>query len=784
MSRILRKTLLAERIWKFELDAPMIAQKALPGQFVALRCSEVGERIPITISEKDPDRGTITVVVQEAGLETREIAKLEEGGEMMDVFGPLGKPTEISRFGTCVCIGGGVGIAILRPIVKALKEAGNRVVTIVGARTKDLLILRDELGGLSDDLLVATDDGTEGTHGFVTHVLGQYLDGGKPCDHIWAIGPLRMMWGVRDIAKERDIPCTVSLNPVMLCATGMCGSCRVSVDGKTLFACIHGPEFEAKGVDFAQLEARQAMYKEAERKVVEQRATEAKEYHIPKPEKFREKEIQVITGAKEERAKRKVIPTHVPVTLLEPGERIKTFDEVSLGYTAEEAMAEANRCIECKDPKCISGCPVGVDIPKFIQQIREGKFADAYGTVCDSHMLGAICGRVCPQEQQCEKLCAIGKRFDPVCIGRLERFAADWAADHPQLMDGKLDVGPKPEWWTKVAVVGSGPAGLCCAADLAKAGVQVTIFEALHRPGGVLAYGIPEFRLPRGVLEREVQKVKDLGVDVVLNTIVGRTVTVQELFDQGFRAVFIGSGAGLPTFLNIPGENLKGVFSASEFLTRANLMRARLFPYYHTPIYVGDVTFVFGAGNTAMDAVRVAKRLGASDARILYRRTHEEAPARKEEIEHAEEEGIRFQWLISPLQFFGNDDGWLEAVEVQHMELGEPDASGRRRPVPIKGKTDVWKCDAAIIAVGQSPNPTIMQTTEGLTEGKRGTILVDMDNMATSLKGVYAGGDVVRGGATVIAAAGDGRRAAKAILEYLHSLPEFKGRAPTGAQAR
>lgn len=772
-NRILRKTRLAERIWEFEVEAPRIAKRAQAGQFVALRSSEVGERVPITISEKDPERGVITLVIQEAGMETQSLASLKEGEDILDVLGPLGKPTELQTEGTCVCIGGGVGIAILRPIVRALKEKGNRVVTILGARERSLLILRKELEALSDEVLVCTDDGSEGVHGLVTDVLRQYLDGGGQCDRVFAIGPLRMMWAVGDMATERNIPCTVSLNPVMLCASGMCGACRVSVGGETLFACVHGPEFEASKVNFAELQARQMMYREAEERVLREHATcSLEERHAELPERAA-KEIQMISGAAEgEPSKRKIIPKHVPVTILEPKERIKTFDEVSLGYSEEEAIAEANRCIECKNPGCVSGCPVGVNIPAFVSLIAQGKFAEAYQVVCEAHMLGAVCGRVCPQETQCEQLCALGKKFDSVCIGRLERFCADWAAAHPEAMaraNGQPVVAP--EWWAKVAVIGSGPAGLCCAADLAKAGVKVTIFEALHRPGGVLAYGIPEFRLPRGVVDREVQRVKDLGVDIELNVIVGRTVTLDDLFESGYQAVFVGSGAGLPTFLNIPGENLKGVFSANEFLTRVNLMRARLFPFYHTPIYVGDVTFVFGAGNTAMDAVRCALRLGSRDARILYRRSREEAPARHEELEHAEEEGVRFEFLVAPTRFIGNDDGWVTGVEIQRMELGEPDASGRRRPVPIEGSEEIWHCDCAIVAVGQSPNPTIPQTTPGLETGRRGVIVVDRETLATSIPGIYSGGDAVSGGTTVIEAAGHGRKAARSILRYLCSLP-------------
>ncbi len=452
-------------------------------------------------------------------------------------------------------------------------------------------------------------------------------------------------------------------------------------------------------------------------------------------------------------------PNKVPMPQQEPDVRNKNFDEVATGYTAEMAMEEASRCINCKNKPCMTGCPVNVPIPGFIEQVAAGNFEKAYEIITSENALPAICGRVCPQENQCEGKCVRGIKGEPVSIGRLERFVADYHMQH----------GTKPSYDIKpngrrVAVVGSGPAGITCAGELARKGYEVTIFEALHKAGGVLSYGIPEFRLPKSLVAKELENVTDLGVKIETNVVVGRSITVDDLFEKGYDAVFLGTGAGLPNFLRIPGENLLGVYSANEFLTRVNLMKGYKKGEAPTPVKIGKRVAVVGAGNVAMDAARTAKRLGAEDVYIVYRRGEEEVPARKEEVEHAKEEGVIFKLLNNPVKIHG-DDGWVKGIEVVEQKLGEPDASGRRRPEPIEGSNKIIDVETVVIAIGQSPNPLIRQTTEGLETEKWGGIIVNEDTNESTRKNVYAGGDVVTGAATVILAMGAGKKAARAIDE-------------------
>jgi len=443
-------------------------------------------------------------------------------------------------------------------------------------------------------------------------------------------------------------------------------------------------------------------------------------------------------------------------------ERIQNFDEVPYGYTEEMAIAEAKRCIQCKDPKCIEGCPVEIDIPGFIRLIAEGDFRGSVRVMKEKNLLPAVCGRVCPQEDQCEKFCVLGKKFEPVAIGRLERFIADWEA-----RQGEAEIPkPVPPTGKKVAIVGSGPAGLTVAGDLIKLGHKITIFEALHKPGGVLVYGIPEFRLPKEIVFREVDYLQKLGVELITSFIVGRTKTVDELLTE-YDAVFLGTGAGLPWFMFIPGENSKGIYSANEYLTRSNLMKAYRFPEYDTPIMQGKRVATIGGGNVAMDSARTALRLGAEESIVIYRRSKTEMPARDEEIEHAEEEGVIFNFLTNPVAYHADKDGWVKEIECIRMELGEPDASGRRRPVPIENSNFREPIDTVVVAIGNSPNPLVPATTPGLETTKHGTIVVDETTGRTSKKGVFAGGDIVTGAATVILAMGAGRVAARSIDEYL-----------------
>ena len=447
----------------------------------------------------------------------------------------------------------------------------------------------------------------------------------------------------------------------------------------------------------------------------------------------------------------------------DPNIRNKNFKEVAEGYTEEMAVEEAGRCLHCKHKPCMGGCPVNVKIPEFIALVAERKFAEDYEKIKETSSLPAICGRVCPQETQCEKYCVRGVKGEPVAIGRLERFVADW-----YMKNGTAKVEKPEQNGKKVAVIGAGPAGLTCAGDLAKKGYAVSVFEAFHTPGGVLVYGIPEFRLPKDIVKAEIEKLKELGVTIDTNMVIGKVLSVEELLnEEGFDAVFIGTGAGLPSFMGIEGENLNGVYSANEFLTRINLMKAYQFPAYDTPIYMGKNVVVVGGGNVAMDAARCAKRMGAENVSIVYRRSEEEMPARNEEIHHAKEEGIDFKLLCNPTQIIGTEDGWAEKVSCIRMELGEPDASGRRRPVPVEGSEFEIDAEVVIIAIGQSPNPLIKNTTPDLETNKRGCIVVKEETGETSKQGVYAGGDAVTGAATVILAMGAGKTAAQSIDEYL-----------------
>ncbi|MGI6372570.1 MAG: NADPH-dependent glutamate synthase [Caldicoprobacterales bacterium] len=456
----------------------------------------------------------------------------------------------------------------------------------------------------------------------------------------------------------------------------------------------------------------------------------------------------------------------VPMAEQEPGVRKHNFDEVSLGYTLEEAIQEAKRCIQCKRPRCVSGCPVNIRIPEFIDQIAKGNIDRAAEIIKETNNLPAICGRVCPQEEQCEAKCILGVKGDPIAIGRLERFAADYALEKERKNQVPVSNG------IKVAIVGSGPAGLTAAADLAKYGYEVHIFEAFHEPGGVLIYGIPEFRLPESLVRKEIEGIKDLGVKIHTNIIIGKTITIDELLEQGFKAVFIGSGAGLPKFMNIPGENLNGVYSANEYLTRINLMKAYDFPNNHTPIKVGHRVSVVGGGNVAMDAARSALRLGAEEVRIVYRRSEKEMPARLEEIHHAKKEGIIFDTLVNPVEVIG-DNGWVTGLKCVRMELGEPDSSGRRRPIEIPDSEFIQDVDIVIMAIGTSPNPLIVSTTPDLKAHSWGGIIVDEETGETSKEGVYAGGDAVTGAATVILAMEAGKKAAKAIHEKLKTREDL-----------
>ena len=765
MNTIVSKRFFSENVAEIVVEAPLIARSRRAGHFVIVRVDKNGERMPLTIADADVENGTITLVVQRIGVSSSKLCALEPGDQVADLVGPLGKATDIKNFGTVVCACGGVGAAPMLPIAKALKASGNRVVTVLAARTAELIILKEQLEAVSDEVIVMTDDGSMGQKGLVTTGVEQVINREK-VDKCVTIGPAIMMKFVALTTKKYNIPTEASLNTIMVDGTGMCGACRVTVNGKTKFVCVDGPEFDAHAVDFDEMLSRLRQYKNEE---VESMSLGGQEFSSLG---VTSEQVQSTLNSKASKpsvtplvppfagtAKDRVAIPRVKMNELKPEERIQSlYAEVNQGLTFEQAVTEAHRCLNCKKPTCVEGCPVNINIPGFIKQLEIGNILGAAEIIGESSTLPAVCGRVCPQEKQCEAQCIhlkMGK--EAVAIGYLERFVADNSelkGTNPALQVGK-----------KVAVVGSGPAGLAFAGDMAKYGYDVTVFEALHEIGGVLKYGIPEFRLPNRIVDREIEGLRALGVTFQTDVIVGKTLSIDDLQAEGYQAVFVGSGAGLPRFMGIPGENLNGVLSCNEYLTRVNLMNAAS-ETSDTPVLKAKNVAVIGGGNTAMDAVRTAKRLGAERAMVIYRRSEEEMPARIEEVRHAKEEGVEFMTLHNPIEYHADENGRVKEAVLQVMELGEPDESGRRSPVAVEGKTVTISVDEVIVSVGVSPNPLIPASVAGLEVSKRGTIVVN-EHMQSSIPMLFAGGDIVRGGATVILAMADGRNAAKAMQEYL-----------------
>lgn len=747
---IVSKKDLADKICQFNIFVPAIAAKAKPGQFVILRISDAGERVPLTIVDQDPNHGVIKLVVQGVGKSTLTLNQMTVGEVIHDVFGPLGNPSEIEKFGKVLIVGGGLGAAVAFPVAKALKKIGNHVTSIVGARSKDLIILKDEIEAVSNEVYFTTDDGSFGFHGFVTQQLQVLLDEGKHFDYALAIGPLVMMRAISEVTKPYGIPTKVSLNTIMVDGTGMCGGCRVTVGDEVRFTCVDGPEFDGHLVDFDTAIKRNRTYSHPEDCQLDNQILEITKEDHPK---YIEAVISDIPRMPE-------LP--IPV-------RTRNFEEVALGYTPEMALKEAQRCLQCRNPKCVEGCPVSVKIPQFIHLITEGKIIEAALKNKEDNSLPQVCGRVCPQSDQCQQACILNRKGKPIQIGALERYVADALAQANPEVPAGAPIDPT----RRVALVGSGPASLSCAGDLIKAGCDVTVFEAFHDFGGVLRYGIPEFRLPKSIVSNEVDQLAKQGVKFVPNTLIGVTYTIEDLLTtEEFKAVFIGTGAGLPYFLNISGESLVGVYSANEFLTRINLMKAYQYPKVDTPILnlFEKRVAVIGGGNTALDSARSAIRLGARRVSIIYRRSEAEMPGRVEEIDHAKAEGVNFEYLRNPVQFLGNEDGRLTGIRLIKMALGEPDRSGRRSPIPIPDSEYEEPLDVCIVAIGNGSNPILSKTTPNLNVDRWGHILVDKQHMNTSIPGVFAGGDIVTGGATVILAMGAGRKAAKAILEYLEQV--------------
>ncbi|WP_314311430.1 bifunctional dihydroorotate dehydrogenase B NAD binding subunit/NADPH-dependent glutamate synthase [Hoylesella saccharolytica] len=779
MNKIIRKEQFSEKVFLFEIEAPLIAKSRKAGNFVIVRVGEKGERMPLTIADANLKKGTITLVVQKVGLSSIKLCNLNEGEYVTDVVGPLGNATHIENFGTVICAGGGVGVAPMLPIIRALKAAGNRVLSVLAGRSKELIILEEEVRKSSDEVIIMTDDGSYGEKGVVTIGMERFINQ-EHVDRAFAIGPPIMMKFCCLLTQKYNIPTDVSLNTIMVDGTGMCGACRLTIGGKTRFVCIDGPEFNGALVDWDEMFKRMGTFKKAENEELERFNA-----HIEQIEEKKEQMVDVITmdvkptndsievltdrnaeWRKELRLamkpKERTAIDRVQMPELDPLYRATSrVEEVNKGLTKALALTEAKRCLDCAKPTCMEGCPVSINIPSFIKNIERGQFLAAAKVLKNTSALPAVCGRVCPQEKQCESQCIHLKLNEPaVAIGYLERFAADYERESGNISIPQL----APANGIKIAVVGSGPAGLSFAGDMTKKGYEVTVFEALHEVGGVLKYGIPEFRLPNKIVDVEIDNLKKMGVQFLTDCIVGKTISADDLEMQGFKGIFVGSGAGLPNFMGIPGENAINIMSSNEYLTRVNLMDAAN-PETDTPINLGKRVMVVGGGNTAMDSCRTAKRLGA-EVTLVYRRSEAEMPARLEEVKHAKEEGINFLTLHNPLEYLTDEQGAVRAAVLQVMELGEPDTSGRRSPQPLEGVTKTLEVDQVIVAVGVSPNPLVPNSIKGLELGHKNTIVVN-ENMQSNRPKIYAGGDIVRGGATVILAMGDGRKAAAGMHHQL-----------------
>lgn len=782
MNKILRKEQFSENVFLFEIEAPLIAKSRKAGNFIIIRVDKNGERIPLTIADADVNKGSITIVVQRVGLSSQKLCGLNEGDVIADVVGPLGNPTHIENFGTVVCAGGGVGVAPMLPIIRALKAAGNRVLSVIAGRNKDLIILENEVRASSDELIIMTDDGSYGEKGVVTVGIETFIKQ-EHVDKVFAIGPPVMMKFCCMLTQKYNIPTDVSLNTIMVDGTGMCGACRLTIGGKTKFVCIDGPEFDGALVDWDEMLKRMGTFKRAEQEEMEhyeqhlnsvspdinvstsnikmdvEATSETIEQLTDRNSQWR-KDLRAAIKAKDRMAIPRVV---MPELDAEYRSHTRT-EEVNKGLTKEMAMTEARRCLDCARPSCVTGCPVSIDIPSFIKNIERGQFIAAAKVLKNTSSLPAVCGRVCPQEKQCESKCVHLKTGEPaVAIGYLERFAADYERESGNIVLPEI----KPSNGVKIAVVGSGPAGLSFAGDMAKKGYEVTVFEALHEIGGVLKYGIPEFRLPNGIVDVEIENLRKMGVAFITDCIIGKTISIEQLESEGFRGIFIASGAGLPNFMGIPGENSINIMSSNEYLTRVNLMDAAN-PSTDTPINIGHNVLVVGGGNTAMDSCRTARRLGGN-VTLVYRRSEKEMPARLEEVKHAKEEGIKFMTLHNPIEYIADENGAVKQVRLQEMRLGEPDESGRRSPEPIPGAIKTMDIDQVIVAVGVSPNPLVPKSVKGLELGRKNTIVVN-EEMQSSRPEIYAGGDIVRGGATVILAMGDGRRAADNMDKQLSGI--------------
>jgi homotetrameric NADPH-dependent glutamate synthase len=784
MYQIIKREQYGPVTFLWDVVAPDVAKSCQPGHFVMVRIDETGERIPLTVADFDRAKGTVTVVIQAVGKTTNQMMALPEGASVLDFIGPLGVASHLERRNKVVLVGGGLGVAPVFPQLRLHKELGSYTISVIGFRNKELMFWADRFAKFSDEFRVATDDGSYGTKGFVTVVLDQVLKEHKDIGEVIAIGPLPMMKACAELTRPSGIRTMVSLNSIMVDGTGMCGSCRVTIGNKVKFACVDGPDFDAHLVNFDELMLRQKRFECEEKECLKRYDEERRRLAelgpggpnpaiVPARKRPRLEDLpaapapEVSTAPKAPKNIKTIAPKRTKMPEQDPQVRNKNFEEVAQGYSLDMALAEADRCLQCKKPKCVPGCPVEIDIPGFIGALARKDIEESYRVLKSANALPAVCGRVCPQEVQCEATCVIGIKLEPVAVGRLERFVADFAVGRGWDKPPQFKSAGK-----KAAIIGSGPAGLACAGDLIKAGVDVTVFEALHVAGGVLKYGIPEFRLPNDTIDIEIDGLAKLGVKFELDAIIGKLFTIPQLMrGHGFDAVFIATGAGSPKFMGIPGEAYNGVVSANEILTRINLMQGFRQPLYDTPVGMGKRVAVIGAGNTAMDAMRVSMRMGAEKVYLVYRRSIKESPARAEELHHAIEEGIIAKWLTNPVRILGSDSGWVTGMEVIEMELGEPDASGRRSPIPKKGTEHILDVDMVVYALGTSANPIIAQSTPGLKVNRWGYIEIDEKTGMTSVPGVFAGGDIVTGSATVILAMGAGRRASRGMLQHMGLAP-------------
>ena len=769
-SVILANTPLSPRHNLLRIHAPRIARRGGAGQFVIVIPDESSERLPLAICDLSPEEGWIETVYRKQGGPGAHLAERQRGEELYSLTGPLGNPISKERWGHALLVGREAEGSLLYLLAKELLKEGNRVSVLLSAPKREELLLADRFQSLPLQFLTATDDGSAGFPG-TGEALFEKVCAGESFQRLFLSGPLEMMHRIAHESAPYEIPGEASLHVLMLDGTGMCGSCRVRVEDRLCLACLEGPSFDIRKIDWESLAPRmqaQDLWQLSPAVSKPSQDIPAQEDSFDKNRREREelwrKELRANLSAKERTSRLKV-----PLPLRPVEERLKDFSEVSPGYSRQEALLEASRCLDCPTPSCMRGCPVEIRIPSFIKNIERGDFKSAASVLRENNVLPGVCGRVCPQEELCEGHCLYNRLgLPPVSIGALQRFAIDYA-----LQEGWCFPLPLPTPRERIAVIGSGPASLSAAGELSRLGYSVTVFESLHLPGGVLMTGIPEFRLPKERLLAEIKEIKRLGVEIQTDFVVGKTATFEELKEEGYQAFFIGAGAPKPVLLNIDGEMLNGVYSAGEYLTRVNLMKAYLAREGASPLVRGRKVAVIGGGNTAIDCARTARRLGAKGVVLVYRRTEREMPARKDEISYARQEGIEMTFLTRPLRFLGDSHGWVVGMECQATRLSEPDASGRRRPVDVPGGTSRIEADVIVNALGTLPTPILSSALPGLSIGPEGRIEVT-DELATSVPGIFAGGDAVRGGATVILAIKDGRTAARSIHRYL-SLHRSRG---------